>query len=141
MYLYSSAGSTLQTPVTRFTANDSFDTAGPNNANNVLTPEQNYVHVTPMVGGSGTLNISLTGVGEPDSSLNGIQLSGPGATPTVPVAIFLGTPTNAFATQLVAFTDASTGTITNWVWNFGDGSSVTNSSGSARHAYATAGHL
>ena len=57
----------------------------------------------------------------------------------MPVAIFLGTPTNAFATQLVAFTDVSTGSITNWVWNFGDGSSVTNSSGSASHAYAAAG--
>ncbi len=140
LYLYSCAGNTLQTAVTRFAANNSFDTAGPNNGNNVLTPEQNYVHVTPTVDASGVLNISLTGVGEPDSSLNGIQLSGPGATLTAPVAGFTLSPTNAFATQGVLFTDLSSGNITNWVWNFGDGISVTNTSEvTVTHAYSTAG--
>ena len=38
-----------------------------------------------------------------------------------PVAGFHGAPTNLFVTQTVTFTDASTGSITNWVWNFGDG--------------------
>jgi autotransporter-associated beta strand protein len=57
-----------------------------------------------------------------------------------PVAGFSGTPTNLFVTQTVTFTDASTGSITNWVWNFGDGHSVTNSSNaSVTHAYAAAG--
>jgi PKD repeat protein len=127
VYLYSSAGSTLQTAVTHFSANDSFDTAGPNNGNNVLTPEQNYVHVAPMVDTSGILKISLTGVGEPDSSLNGLQLSGPGATPTAPIAGFALSVTSAYVTQGVVFTDVSSGNITNWIWNFGDGISSTNS--------------
>ncbi len=53
---------------------------------------------------------------------------------------FSGTPTNLFVTQTVTFKDASTGSITNWVWNFGDGQSVTNSSNaSVQHAYAAAG--
>ena len=57
-----------------------------------------------------------------------------------PVAGFSGTPTNLFVTQTVTFTDASTGSITNWVWSFGDGQSVTNSSNaSVMHAYAAAG--
>ena len=57
-----------------------------------------------------------------------------------PVAGFSGSPTNIFVTQSVVFTDASTGSITNWVWNFGDGNSVTNtSSANVNHAYATAG--
>ena len=38
-----------------------------------------------------------------------------------PVAAFTGTPTNLFVTQSVVFMDASTGSITNWGWNFGDG--------------------
>jgi len=60
--------------------------------------------------------------------------------PPVPVAGFSGAPTNLFATQTVTFTDASTGSITNWVWNFGDGNTVTNTSNaSVPHAYSAAG--
>jgi len=46
-----------------------------------------------------------------------------------PVAGFSAAPTNVFVTQPVVFTDNSTGSITNWVWSFGDGRSVTNASG------------
>jgi PKD repeat protein len=140
LYLYSSAGNALQTPVTRFAANGSYDAAGPNSGNNVLTEKTNYVHLTPIVSASGVLTVSLAGLGgTADASLNGLQLSGPGATVLPPVASFTGTPTNVFATQSVAFTDTSSGNLTNWIWSFGDGSSVTNSSGSASHAYAAAG--
>jgi PKD repeat protein len=140
LYLYSSAGNALQTPVTRFAANGSYDEAGPNSGNNVLTVEGNYVHLTPIVSASGVLTVSLAGLGvTADASLNGLQLSGPGATILAPVASFTATPANVFVTQSVAFTDTSSGNITNWVWNFGDGNSVTNSSGSTTHAYAAAG--
>jgi len=139
LYLYSSAENTLQTAVTRFAANGSYDAAGPNNGNNVLTEKGNYVHLTPMVSASGVLTISLTGLGTADASLNGLQLTGPGATSLPIVASFTGTPTNVFATQLITFMDTSSGSITNWVWSFGDGSSVTNTSGSATHAYAAVG--
>lgn len=139
LYLYSCGGNALQTPVTRFVANGSYGVAGPNSGNNVLTENGNYVHLTPVVGVNGALNISLAGLGTPEAVLNGLQLSGPGATILSPVANFTATPTNVYATQPVAFNDASSGNITNWVWNFGDGSSVTNSSGNASHAYAAAG--
>jgi autotransporter-associated beta strand protein len=57
-----------------------------------------------------------------------------------PVANFTGTPTNLFVTQTVTFTDGSTGSITNWVWSFGDGQTVTDTSNaSVIHAYAAAG--
>ena len=60
--------------------------------------------------------------------------------PPPPVAGFSGGPTNVFVTQPVALTDASTGSITNWVWNYGDGNAVTNSSNvSVTHAYPNAG--
>lgn len=139
LYLYSAGGNTRQTVVTRFAANGSYDTAGPNEGNNSLIEKTNYVHLTPTVSGSGVLTISLTGLGTAESCLNGLQLSGPGATIASPVASFTGTPTNNFVAQSVAFADTSSGNITNWVWNFGDGSSVTNTSGSVNHAYAVAG--
>jgi len=63
------------------------------------------------------------------------------ATAPTPVAGFSGTPTTGFAPLAVNFTDASTGSITNWIWNLGDGQSVTNSSNaSVNHTYTTAGH-
>ncbi|MBW8863601.1 MAG: hypothetical protein JF609_01505, partial [Verrucomicrobia bacterium] len=61
LYLYSCAGNTLQTSVSRFAANGSYDAAGPNSGNNVLTEKGNYVHLTPVVSASGVLTISLTG--------------------------------------------------------------------------------
>jgi PKD repeat protein len=43
-------------------------------------------------------------------------------------------------TQTVTFTDTSSGSITNWVWSFGDGGSVTNASNaSVNHAYSVVG--
>jgi PKD repeat protein len=57
-----------------------------------------------------------------------------------PLAAFSGAPANLFATQQVTFTDASIGSITNWLWNFGDGTMVTNNSNAnVTHAYASAG--
>ena len=58
----------------------------------------------------------------------------------VPAAGFSGSPTNGFVGLQVAFTDASTGSITSWVWNFGDGQSVTNNTSvSVNHIYTSAG--
>ena len=147
LYLYSSAGSgndqagnAWQNSVTRFAANGSYDEAGPNYGSSTLTLEGNYVYLTPIVSASGVLTVSLAGLGgTADASLNGLQLSGPGATVLPPVASFTATPTIVFATQSVAFTDTSSGNITNWVWSFGDGSSVTTSSDIASHAYAATG--
>jgi hypothetical protein len=80
LYLYSSADNNGQSNVSQFTANGITATAGPNSANNVLTAGVNYVHLTPVVTGSGLLNISLVGSGTAQAQLNGFQLSGPGAT-------------------------------------------------------------
>ena len=62
------------------------------------------------------------------------------ASTPAPVASFAGTPTSGFAPVKTVFTDASTGSITNWLWNFGDGHTFTNMvSSSATNTYATAG--
>jgi PKD repeat protein len=58
-----------------------------------------------------------------------------------PVAIFTAAPTNpALPPLAVTFTDASTGIVTNWFWNFGDGAtSNTYTMTSVSHTYTTAG--
>ena len=43
---------------------------------------------------------------------------------SAPVASFTGNPTSGTEPLLVTFTDASTGTITNWFWSFGNGSTT-----------------
>jgi len=61
-------------------------------------------------------------------------------TPPAPVAGFTASPTNGFAPLSVVFTDASTGTITNWLWSFGNGASVTNTSNiNATNTYVAGG--
>jgi len=88
---------------------------------------------------AGTYTVSLTVNGTGGSSVatsNNYVV----VTNALPVAGFSGTPTNIFVTQTVTFTDASSGSITNWIWNFGDGTSVTNASNvSVNHAYAVVG--
>ncbi len=56
-----------------------------------------------------------------------------------PVAGFTAAPTNGIAPLSVTFTDASTGSITNWFWNFGDGGTTNLATNSAVYAYNTAG--
>ncbi len=59
---------------------------------------------------------------------------------TAPVAGFTGTPVAGFAPLKVVFGDTSTGTITNWLWTFGDGHTYTNTvSSNATNTYAAAG--
>jgi PKD repeat protein len=63
---------------------------------------------------------------------------------TIPVvspgAAFTASTTNGAVPLAVTFTDASTGIVTNWFWNFGDGSTtnITNSL-TPTHTYTTAG--
>jgi autotransporter-associated beta strand protein len=87
----------------------------------------------------GSYTVSLTAYGTGGvSGLTNVAYIVVGS--AAPVAGFGGGPTNVFVTQTVTLTDASTGSITNWVWNFGDGHSVTNTSNaSVSHAYAAAG--
>ncbi len=59
---------------------------------------------------------------------------------SAPVAGFSSTPVTGFAPLKVVFGDTSTGTITNWLWTFGDGHTLTNTvSRNATNSYATAG--
>jgi PKD repeat protein len=56
---------------------------------------------------------------------------------TSPVAVFSGSPTSGTAPLTVNFASSSTGTITTYAWNFGDGTS--SSAQNPSHVYSTAG--
>ncbi|MEP6728977.1 MAG: PKD domain-containing protein, partial [Bacteroidota bacterium] len=56
-----------------------------------------------------------------------------------PVVSFGATPTNTCASTPVVFTDNSTGDITNWLWNFGDG--ITDTSHNPIHLYNDTGYF
>ena len=60
-----------------------------------------------------------------------------GGGPAAPVADFSGSPTSGCAPLTVNFTDASTGQINSWSWDFGDGGTSTAQNPS--HEYTTAG--
>jgi PKD repeat protein len=56
-----------------------------------------------------------------------------------PSAAFTATPTNGAIPMAVTFADISAGSITNWSWSFGDGSTANTATKSALYTYATAG--
>ncbi len=87
--------------------------------------------------------ISIGGDGVPgnadttDQDFALVVYNGSTGAPAAPVASFTGTPTSGSAPLLVNFTDASTGTITGWSWDFGD--TGTSSAQNPSHSYAAAG--
>jgi PKD repeat protein len=66
-----------------------------------------------------------------------IDTTVPSAVP--PSAVFSATPTIGYAPLLVAFTDTSTGTITNRYWDFGDGVTSNTTGTNVTHTYTVGG--
>jgi uncharacterized repeat protein (TIGR01451 family) len=83
---------------------------------------------------AGVFNVSLSvfGPGGSNSTARSITV-----TDVAPVAGFTANPTNGPAPLMAVFTDASSGTITNRLWNFGD--TATSGGTSPTHTYTTAG--
>jgi PKD repeat protein len=84
-------------------------------------------------GSVGTFTGSVVFASDGGTSTN--LVTGSGA--VAPTAGFTGTPTNGAAPLLVNFTDASSGTVTGRVWDFGDGN--TSALANPSHSYAIAG--
>jgi PKD repeat protein len=97
---------------------------------------QNPSH-TYTSAGDFTVTLTVSCFGNPNSSKSMvIHVTAP--PPPPPSASFTANPTSGQAPLTVQFTDQSSGTITAWDWNFGDGSahsSVQNPS----HTYSSAG--
>jgi len=85
---------------------------------------------------AGSYTVSLTAIGpggvDVETKVGYITINEP-----VPVAQFSGTPLQGAYPLQVQFTDFSSGSVTAWSWNFGDGGTSTVQHPS--HTYATAG--
>jgi len=90
-----------------------------------------HIYTNP---GSYTVALTVTGPGGSDTETqqNLILVQHP-----APVANFVAVPTSGTAPLAVQFTDQSTGTISTWAWNFGDGG--TSVSSNPTHTYTVAG--
>jgi PKD repeat protein len=78
---------------------------------------------------------SPTLIWQNDKDLHEIELNTTGE--PAPQAAFSGSPTSGYVPLSVQFTDSSSGVITNWDWDFGDGESSTQQNPS--HTYTQAG--
>jgi len=99
----------------------------------------NSANVTNTYAAAGSYSVTLTVIGAGGTNAltktNYIVV-----TNAPPVASFSGTPTNGLAPLQVVFTNNSTGSYTNSVWNFGDTHTATNTTGgNVTNTYATAG--
>jgi len=97
---------------------------------------QNPSH-TYAAPGSYTVSLTVTGPGGSTTAtkINYITATAPSEPP--PVAAFSGAPTSGAAPLPVAFRDGSSGSITGWSWDFGDG--ATSTAQNPSHTYAAPG--
>jgi PKD repeat protein len=107
-------------------------TFGDGGTSTASSPSHNYTN-------AGTFSVNLTVFGPVGSNklTRSNYITVTNLVVTVPVAGFTASPTNGSAPLLVSFADASTGSITNRSWTFGDGgiSSANNPS----HTYTNVG--
>ncbi len=87
----------------------------------ITNTEQNPVHVYESMSVY-TVSLMVTG---PDWSDQEVKTDYITVTPSHPIADFTGLPQNGNAPLTVTFTDTSTGNITAWLWDFGDGTTST----------------
>src|SRR5215831_6596735 len=92
---------------------------------------QSPTHTYSTVG-TYTAQLTVTGPGGSTTATGTITVTGPR-----PVAKFSASPSSGLAPLTVAFSDASTGNITAWTWDFGDGTGST--AQSPVHTYTTIG--
>ena len=94
---------------------------------------QNPSHVFSAVG-TYSVSLTVTGPGGSDTLTRNSYIT---VTEPAPTASFSGTPTSGTAPLTVSFSDASSGAVTGWSWNFGDG--ATSTAQNPSHVFSSAG--
>ena len=97
-------------------------------------PQPSHTYATA---GTYTVGLTVTGADGSNTATKTGYITVTAPPVAKPVAAVSATPTSGPAPLAVTFTDASTGSITTWAWNFGDGS--TSTLRQPAHIYATAG--
>jgi PKD repeat protein len=114
---------------------------GDGNVTNTTATTVVYQYTTP---GNDTVQLIVNGPGGSSTNVQANLIavaSAGGSTNSVPppVAAFSGAPTSGTVPLMVTFIDTSTGTITNRLWNFGDGTSISMSGLTVVHGYTATG--
>jgi PKD repeat protein len=107
------------------------------NDGNVDSNEQNPSY-TYDTAGTYSVNLTVTNAGGSDSEVKEgyIVVS----EPEPPVADFTVTPTSGVAPLTVQFTDASSGIVSSWQWDFDNDGTVDSTEQSPSHTYESAGN-
>ncbi|AKB30309.1 cell surface protein [Methanosarcina siciliae T4/M] len=108
------------------------------NDGNVDSTEQNPVH-TYTADGNYTVNLTVTSAAGSDSEVKDAYIVVSESLPESPVANFTATPTSGNAPLTVNFTDASTGTVSSYAWDFDNDGNVDSTEQSPSYIYAAVG--
>jgi uncharacterized repeat protein (TIGR03803 family) len=109
---------------------------GDGNALNTASSTNVTDTYTNLNGGTYQVILTAIGLGATNKVTNSIVVQS--AAPAL-VAGFSGSPTAVFVTQPVVFTNTSTGNITNWAWNFGNGTLNTGAGTNVTDSYNSPG--
>ena len=102
---------------------------GDGTSSNEKSPTHTYTSA-----GSFPVVLTVSGPGGDNQSIQSVTVT---ETVSTPIAGFSATPSEGQVPLPVSFTDSSTGDISSWKWNFGDGTSSNEKS--PTHTYSSAG--
>ncbi len=106
--------------------------------NGVVDSTEKNPNYTYTSAGTYTVKLTVTGTGGSDDEVKTDYITVT-ALPTVPVANFTYTPASGSAPLTVAFTDASTGAVTGYAWDFDNNGVVDSTDKNPTFTYAAAG--
>ncbi|AKB37166.1 cell surface protein [Methanosarcina siciliae C2J] len=89
--------------------------------------------------GTYTVNLTVSNAGGSDSEVKTDYISVSESLPSSPVSNFTATPTSGDAPLTVQFTDASTGTVSSYAWDFDNDGTVDSEEQSPSYTYDSAG--
>jgi PKD repeat protein len=106
---------------------------GDGNTTNLMTEVVQHTYVS-----TGTFTVTEI-ITIPGGSLTNTRANYITVSLVQPSASFSAAPTGGVTPLTVTFADTSTGSISNWFWSFGDGSTTNVTTPGMQHTYATAG--
>src|SRR5208283_685730 len=110
---------------TGFTGATGVTVGGVTATNVVVVSSTEITATTPATSTAGQVDVLVTTPSGTSSSVAGDEYTFAESATTIPVPIFIASPTSGTAPLEVTFTDESTGSPASWSWDFGDGNTST----------------